>query len=87
MEEPASLSEQLKELEDQLIRESGERELLRETPKRKRKVQGGPKKAAAAGLPLPAVAPPTVYLAPRTRTVCFNSRLVMRVIGYESNRV
>ena len=79
MEEPASLSEQLKELEDQLIRESGERELLRETPKRKRKVHSGPKKvaAAAAGLPLPAVAPPTAYLAPRTRTVCFHFRLVM----------
>ena len=63
----ASLSEQLKELEDQLIRESGETELLRETPKRKRKV-GDPTResnAVLSRLPLPAVAPPTSYQAPR----------------------
>ena len=65
-EEPASLSQQLKELEEQLIRESGETELLRETPKRKRKV-GDPTResnAVRTQLPLPAVAPPTSYEAP-----------------------
>ena len=62
-----SLSDQLEKLEEQLIRESGETELLRETPKRKRKV-GDPSSegnAVRSQLPLPASAPPTRYRAPR----------------------
>ena len=68
-EEPAaavSLSDQLEKLEEQLIRESGETELLRETPKRKRKVgdSSGEGNAVRSQLPLPASAPPTRYRAP-----------------------
>ena len=66
-EEPAaSLSAQLEELEEQLIRESGETELLRETPKRKRKVGDptGETNAVRSQLPLPALAPPISYQAP-----------------------
>ena len=62
-----SLSDQLEKLEEQLIRESGETELLRETPKRKRKV-GDPSSegnALRSQLPLPASAPPTRYRAPK----------------------
>lgn len=71
VEEQASLSDQLKELEEQLIRESGETELLRETPKRKRKVDDPTRgsNTVQSQLPLPAVAPPTNYQAPRQEPI------------------